>query len=144
MFASMYTAYESLPDALKEKIEGREAVHSGKHIFGEGPDSYYNRTDAGGDEASAGRIGNSAVAESLSDPIHPLVITHPLSGKKALYVNPAFTREVVGLEKSESDALLSGPLYACVHWPRLPSSVSVGTRIDRHVGQSLDLALGAQ
>ena len=107
MFASMYTAYESLPDALKEQIEGREAVHSGKHIFGEGPDSYYNRTDAGGDDDGAGRIGNASVAESLSDPVHPLVITHPLSGKKALYVNPAFTREVVGLGKSESDELLS-------------------------------------
>lgn len=113
MFASMYAAYESLPEALKEKIEGREAVHSGKHIFGEGPDSYYNTTDAGSDDASAGRIGNAAVAESLSDPIHPLVIQHPLSGKKALYVNPAFTREVVGLEKSESDELLSD-LYAHV------------------------------
>ncbi|MEL6726928.1 MAG: TauD/TfdA family dioxygenase [Pseudomonadota bacterium] len=107
MFASMYAAYESLPEALKEKIEGREAVHSGKHIFGEGPDSYYNSTDAGGDDASAGRIGNAAVAEALSDPVHPLVIKHPLSGKKALYVNPAFTREVVGLDKSESDELLS-------------------------------------
>lgn len=106
MFASMYAAYESLPESLKEKIDGLEAVHSGKHIFGEGPDSFYNTTDAGSGDGE-GRIGNAAVAEALSDPVHPLVITHPLSGKKALYVNPAFTREVVGMEKSESDALLS-------------------------------------
>ena len=102
MFASMYTAYETLPDTLKTKIEGRKAVHSGKHIFGEGPDTYYQQSDAG-----KGRIGNAAVAEKLEDPIHPMVVTHPLSGKKALYVNPAFTRQVEGMDKAESDELLS-------------------------------------
>ena len=107
MFASMYKAYESLPEETKQKIDGRTAIHSGKHIFGEGPDSYYNTTDAGAEDEGAGRIGNAAVAATLSDPEHPMVITHPLSGKKALYVNPAFTREVVGLEKADSDALLS-------------------------------------
>ncbi|MEM9841300.1 MAG: TauD/TfdA family dioxygenase [Pseudomonadota bacterium] len=107
MFASMYKAYETLPDDLKAKVEGRSAVHSGKHIFGEGPEAYYGRSDAGTHEGGAKRIGNAAAAETLSDPEHPVVITHPLSGKRALYVNPAFTREIVGLEKSESDALLS-------------------------------------
>lgn len=107
MFASMYKAYERLPDEMKQKIEGRSAIHSGKHIFGEGPDSYYNRTDAGADGEAKGRIGNASVAEALEDPIHPVVITHPLSGKKALYVNPAFTRQIVGMDKDESDTLLS-------------------------------------
>lgn len=107
MFASMYEAYETLPDRLKSKIDGREAIHSGKHIFGEGPDSYYNITDAGGDDSASGRIGNAAAAERLADPVHPMVIKHPQSGKKALYVNPAFTREVVDMDKSESDQLLS-------------------------------------
>ncbi len=107
MFASMYKAYESLPDTLKEKIDGLSALHSGKHIFGEGPDSFYKTTDTGAEAEGASRIGNSAAAEALSDPVHPIVISHPLSGKKALYVNPAFTREVVGMEKSESDELLS-------------------------------------
>lgn len=113
MFASMYKAYETLPDDLKRKIEGRTAIHSGKHIFGEGPDSYYNTSDAGTHEDGSNRIGNAAVAETLHDPEHPMVITHPLSGKKALYVNPAFTREVVGVEKSESDELLNA-LYTHV------------------------------
>lgn len=113
MFASMYKAYDSLPPELKEKIEGRTAIHSGKHIFGEGPDSYYNTSDAGAHEEGTHRIGNAAVAETLTDPEHPIVVTHPLSGKKALYVNPAFTREIVGLEKSESDELLAD-LYAHV------------------------------
>ena len=113
MFASMYKAYETLPDDFKDKIEGRSALHSGKHIFGEGPDSYYTLTDAGANDEDSSRIGNAAVADTLTDPEHPIVITHPLSGKKALYVNPALTREVVGMDKAESDELLAD-LYAHV------------------------------
>jgi len=113
MFASMYKAYETLPDELKQKIEGRQALHSGKHIFGEGAQSYYNTSDAGSHEEGTQRIGNASVAEALEDPVHPIVIRHPLSGKKALYVNPAFTRDIVSMEKAESDALLA-ELYAHV------------------------------
>lgn len=113
MFASMYKAYESLPADLKNKIEGRSAIHSGKHIFGEGPDSYYNTSDAGTHDDGTNRIGNAAVAEALADPEHPIVISHPISGKKALYVNPAFTREIVGMSKDESDETLA-ELYAHV------------------------------
>lgn len=107
IFASMYYAYETLPDETKAKLEGLKALHSGKHIFGEGSDSYYRQSDVGTGELGTQRIGNTAVAERLVDPVHPVVITHPLSGKKALYVNPAFTREIVGLPNSESDELLA-------------------------------------
>lgn len=107
MFASMYSAYETLSDELKEQIEGRNAVHSGKHIFGESQDSYYNTSDAGSHEEGTKRIGNSDVAEMLRDPIHPVVITHPLSGKKALYVNPAFTVSFEGETKEESMPLMA-------------------------------------
>ena len=107
MFASMYKAYETLPDSVKDRIDTLQARHSGKHIFGEDAQAFYQRGDIGSGREGSGRIGNAAVAETLEDPIHPIVITHPLSGKKALYVNPAFTRDVVGLDKAESDALLS-------------------------------------
>lgn len=113
MFASMYKAYESLPSDLKTKIEGCKALHSGKHIFGEGVDSYYNTSDAGTHNDGTSRIGNASVAERLKDPEHPMVVTHPLSGKKALYVNPAFTVNVVGMSEGESKELLSA-LYAHV------------------------------
>ncbi|MEZ5952737.1 MAG: TauD/TfdA family dioxygenase [Hyphomonas sp.] len=106
MFASMYRAYETLDDATKKEIEGLSAVHSAKHIFGSGAGTYYNTTDAGGN-----RIGNTSAADVLADVTHPLVITHPLSGKKALYVNPAFTVKVVGRTDEQSKDLLSR-LYA--------------------------------
>lgn len=106
MFASMYRAYETLDDATKAEIEGLRAVHSAKHIFGSSGATYYNTTDAGGN-----RIGNAAAADVLADVTHPVVITHPLSGKKALYVNPAFTVKIVGKSDEASKELLSR-LYA--------------------------------
>ena len=101
-FASMYAAYSSLDEETKAEIESLSAVHSGRHIFGEGPETYYKSTDAGG-----GRIGNAAVADKLADVVHPVVITHPLSGRKALYVNPAFTVRFDGMSKEDSQPLLT-------------------------------------
>ena len=106
MFASMYRAYETLDEAMKAEIDGLQAVHSAKHIFGSSGATYYNTTDAGGE-----RIGNAAAADVLADVTHPVVVTHPLSGKKALYVNPAFTVKIVGMSDEASKDLLMR-LYA--------------------------------
>lgn len=100
-FASMYKALEVLPDALRAKIEGRNAIHSVKHIFGSSEETHYNQSDAGGD-----RIGNSGAADVMTDVAHPAIITHPLSGKKALYVNPGFTVGIEGYDDEEGKALL--------------------------------------
>ncbi len=105
LFASMYAAYEALSDELKDQLGGLNAVHSVRHVFGEGG-AYYVDNDAGGD-----RIGNTAAAEKLPDVIHPVIITHPLSGRKALYVNPAFTIRFEGWTAEESQPLLH-QLYA--------------------------------
>ncbi|MEL6387459.1 MAG: TauD/TfdA family dioxygenase [Pseudomonadota bacterium] len=112
-FASMYRAYETLDDATKAEIEGLNAVHSGKHIFGKGEESYYQTSDAGSHEDGTQRIGNAAVADRLDDVVHPVVITHPLSGKKALYVNPAFTVRFDGMTKEESQPLLQTLFAHC-------------------------------
>ena len=105
-FASMYAAYDALSDEMKERLDGLKAVHSARHIFGEGPESYYQESDAGGD-----RIGNASAAETLTDVVHPVVIRHPDSGKPALYVNPAFTLRFEGQTREESMPLLT-ELYA--------------------------------
>ena len=99
-FTSMYKAYESLSDGLKETLEGLSAVHSAKHVFG--PQGGYEATDSAID-----RIGNAGAALELEDPIHPVVIRHPLSGRKALYVNAAFTLRFDGWTAEESAPLLS-------------------------------------
>ena len=99
-FASMYKAYESLSDGLKETLEGMSAVHSAKHVFG--PKGEYETTGSGG-----GRIGNAGAAVEMEDPIHPVVISHPISGRKALYVNAGFTLRFDGWTDEESAPLLA-------------------------------------
>jgi len=117
IFASMYGAYDTLDEATRSEIEGLHAVHSARHIFGEGPGSYYQTSDAGAGQAESGRIGNAQVADRLQDVVHPVVITHPLSGKRALYVNPAFTVRFEGQTAEESQPLLH-KLYAhCMQGP---------------------------
>jgi taurine dioxygenase len=99
-FTSMYKAYDSLSDGLKETLESLNAVHSAKHVFGKNGE--HETAPGTGD-----RIGNPDAADVLEDPIHPMVIRHPLSGKKALYVNPGFTRHIEGWTIAESDPLLA-------------------------------------
>lgn len=99
LFADMYAAYDALTDEMKTRLSTLKARHASAHVFGEG--GGYAGTDR--PELS----GHSDTPEA----IHPVVITHPGSGKKALYVNPAFTREIVGMAPAESLALLL-ELYA--------------------------------
>jgi alpha-ketoglutarate-dependent taurine dioxygenase len=104
LFASMYAAYDALSPAFQRMLATLNAVHSARHIFGEG--ALYKQTDT-----SEGRVGNADAAEKLADAVHAVVITHPLSGKKALYVNPAFTVRFEGWTVEESRPLLM-QLYA--------------------------------
>ncbi|MDR3508577.1 MAG: TauD/TfdA family dioxygenase [Caulobacteraceae bacterium] len=99
LFADMYAAYDALSDGLKATLATLKAHHASAHVFGEG--SAYAHTD---------RAELSGHKE-IPDAIHPVVITHPGSGRKALYVNPAFTTGIVGWTRDESMALL-GYLYA--------------------------------
>lgn len=108
-FASMYAAYNGLSARLKERIEGRRAVHSARHVFGSKAGVY----EAAQDSRSDGRIGNSAAADVLDDPVHPVVIIHPLSGKRAVYVNPSFTVRILGLAEEESQDLLAEVYEHC-------------------------------
>tara|TARA_R110000868_G_scaffold265011_4_gene523784 strand:+ start:24376 stop:25242 length:867 start_codon:yes stop_codon:yes gene_type:complete len=79
MFASMYAAYDALSPRMKTYLEGLTAIHDGVPIFGEG----------------------TPATE------HPIVVTHPETGRKLLFVNVAFTTRVVGLSEVESKHLLA-------------------------------------
>ena len=103
MFASMYAAYDHLSDGLKASLEGMKAVHSSRHVFGK--NARYK--DKG--EDLNGRLGNEDAAQQ--DAVHPVVIRHPISGRKALYVNPGFTLRFDGWTDEESKPLLD-TLYA--------------------------------
>ena len=92
LFTSMYAAYDGLSDGLKQTLAGLRALHSSRHVFG---------VKRPGME---GRIGNADLA--TQDAVHPLVITHPESGRRALYVNPGFTLRFDGWTDEESKPLL--------------------------------------
>jgi taurine dioxygenase len=90
MWADMGAAYDGLPRAIKDRIDGLEAVHDFTQSFGIGMDA---------DRLAEMQREYPAVR-------HPVVRTHPETGRKTLYVNEIFTREIVG----ESHELLA---YLC-------------------------------
>jgi taurine dioxygenase len=88
LFANAYKAYETLPDSVKKRIEGRKAVNAYDY-----------------DSAATKRGGD--VASDAPSYAHPVVRTHPATGRKSLYVNRLMTRRIEGLPPEESDELLN-------------------------------------
>ncbi|CAO3645192.1 unnamed protein product [Cunninghamella blakesleeana] len=86
---SSYQAYDRLSKPLQKFIEGLEATHYGDQLI-----------------KVANDFGHTIHREFPTDTVHPVVRTHPVTGWKALFVQPGFTRSIVGLKKKESDSLL--------------------------------------
>jgi len=113
LFASMYAAYEALSDRMKAYLEGLTAIHDGE-------------------DAYRGTYANLGIADKPVYPRaeHPVIRTHPVTGRKALYVNRGFTKRIIGLPRDESAAILAylyshaeDPLYQCrFRWQ--PNSVA--------------------
>ena len=96
LFASQAAAYDALSDGLKATLETLNAVHSASREYS--PQGQ-----------SAQKRGSMQVAEAdgyVGEFVHPMVLVHPETGRKALYVNPAFTLRIDGWKKRESKALL--------------------------------------
>jgi taurine dioxygenase len=94
VFASMTAAYEGLSDRLQHFISGLEAVHDFKPFkifFAESED---------------GRRKLRRYEELYPPVTHPVVRVHPVTGRKAIFVNPQFTLFIKGMEERESRALL--------------------------------------
>ena len=85
MFASMYAAYEALSPRMKTYLEGLTAVNDGEHVYRPITDDPNKRFPCSN---------------------HPVVRVHPLTGRKALYVNSSYTTRINDIPKPESDALL--------------------------------------
>jgi len=99
IFSSMFAAFDALPDDVKEKILTLTATHSSRYAFG--PQAYSGKDP----KEFAGRLGNTDVANQ--DAIHAVAIRHPISGKRAIYVNPNFTLHINELPVEQSEELLS-------------------------------------
>ena len=91
MFSNMEIAYETLEEKIKDKIKDKKAVHSslGAAAFVDA----YNAME-----------GNGNLNEYSN--IHPVVRTHPETGKKILYVNSMYTKRILDMEENESDEIL--------------------------------------
>jgi taurine dioxygenase len=90
-FLSMYEAYETLPADLRQAIEGKMIKHDASH-----------------NSAGELRKGFKPVSDPREAPgaLHPIVIRHPVTGRKALYLGRRPRGYVVGLPLEESEALL--------------------------------------
>lgn len=96
LFASQATAYEALSPGLQKTLDGLNAVHSASREYSS-------------QGHSAQKRGSMKVAEAdgyVGEFVHPMVLVHPETGRKALYVNPAFTLRIEGWKTRESKALL--------------------------------------
>jgi taurine dioxygenase len=91
MFADSYAAWETLSEPLRDMLDGLHGIHESEHI-------YRGRYSDRGME-DEGKVYPSA--------LHPLARTHPETGRKALYVNRAFTTGIAELEPDESAAILA-------------------------------------
>jgi taurine dioxygenase len=90
LFASQYAAYDALSPRMKVYLEGLTATHSGDHI--------YRRNNALMGIPESGKVYPKAS--------HPVVRTHPVTKRKALYVNGEFTTHIDGLPKDEGREIL--------------------------------------
>jgi taurine dioxygenase len=89
-FCNMHSVYEALPETLRRRLDGMRAIH-------------------GYDTPRARNRPSARTPQEIAetpDVEHPLVRTHPETGRKALYLNPNRLDRIVGLERAESDALL--------------------------------------
>ena len=100
MFSSMYKAYDALSEPMKAYLGQLTATHDGAPNYSQLQDKNQWERDKGVYPRTA----------------HPIVTTHPYSGKKALYVNSTFTSHINDVPKAESDAIL-GFLYEHVNRP---------------------------
>ena len=90
-FVNMYEAYDTLSEQTKKKIDGLKArhVYQSKHSARKLP-----------------KLAEERQAIGLESVIHPLVRTHPRSGRKALYINPIRIEELIGMDEAEALSLL--------------------------------------
>ena len=95
-WANMYEAYDTLNNEIKERIDGLKAIHVRDR----------RRNPRAGIPGNFDRDVNAYYDIKVPDSIHPMVRTHPVTGRKALYVSPRFTVAIEGVDDAEGQPLL--------------------------------------
>lgn len=90
IFSSSVRAYERLSPKFRKRLEGLYAIHS--------------NNDGVAAELKNGK--DAVLRRQVIETAHPVVIVHPVTKQKALYVNPVYTKSIVGFDVEESEYLL--------------------------------------
>jgi taurine dioxygenase len=98
VWSNQYLAYETLSGGLRTTLDGLRCVHSAGMAYGTGGllDQFKDFTS----------MAIAPSEEAYAEHVHPAVIVHPVTGRRALYVNPVYTTRFEGWTKEESHALL--------------------------------------
>ncbi len=104
LFADMEAAYDGLSNVFKKVIDDLRAVHDFQNFR-----VLFKKTEE--DQAKLRKM-----EELFPNPSHPVVRTHPVSGRKCIFVNPQFTLRIEGMEPDESRAILD-VLFRQAHVP---------------------------
>jgi taurine dioxygenase len=99
VWSNQYLAYEALSIGLRKTLDGLRCVHSAGMAYGTG-----GLLDQFKDFSS---MAIAPSEEAYAEHVHPAVIVHPVTGRRALYVNPVYTTRFEGWTKEESHALLA-------------------------------------
>src|SRR5262249_55199881 len=125
LFASQYAAYDALSTRMKAYLEGLTATHSGDHVY----------------RATNVLVGRDDRGKVFAKASHPVIRTHPVTKRKALYVNQGFTTHIDGLPKKGEPCHPELSIRA-LHPAGIPSAVPLAAPLGRILGQSQRSAHG--
>jgi len=100
LFANQHLAYERMPESLQRRVEKLTAVHSA--VLAYSPDGLYGKPDPGVKSAMQPIISD----EARKTQTHPLVITHPVNGRKAIFGCMGYTIGIEGMDEVAAEELL--------------------------------------
>ena len=106
-FVNMCMVYEALSPGLQQTLSGLKAVHSATRVFGKAAETR---------EVKLNIRENTKLEDAERESLHPVVRTHPRTGRKALFVNRVYTQRFEGWTTEESAPLLAW-LYALLDKP---------------------------
>jgi alpha-ketoglutarate-dependent taurine dioxygenase len=96
MFASNVNAYQRLPESVKKRLEGKKAANSYRYMYDRKVSEFGLRP----------KLTDEEKKKYPDDAIHPVIRTHPETGKKCIFVCEGYTTHILDMPKAESDELL--------------------------------------
>ena len=97
LWCSLIAIYEALPENIKIELESKRAIHD--------MGAFRNNFSSENNEEYSKKLNDGF--KKFGNAVHPVVKVHPILNKKFLYINPSFTRHIIGMDMTDSNNLLS-------------------------------------